>query len=184
MIQYVPKKERIVSIPQQKFREIVFQLLYSHDIGQPDKAAMTSMLMKELSVTKKTMELAHQRMDEVLAVRNEIDKLISNTSKSYDFQRIHVVERNILRLGTFEIYYDELIPPKVAIAEAMRLARKFGTAEAANFVNAILDALYKLQKGESVDDSQVGKAYGDMINSEKIASQAMKDIPKESPDAE
>ena len=168
-----------MSIPQQKFREIVFQLLYSHDIGQPEKAAMTSMLMKELAVTKKTMEMAHERLDAVLAVRKEIDKLIANTSKSYDFQRIHVVERNILRLGTFELYYDDNIPPKVAIAEAMRLARKFGTAEAANFVNAILDALYKLQKGESVDDSQVGKAYGDMINNEKIASQAIQDLSKE-----
>lgn len=173
-----------MSIPQQKFREIVFQLLYSYDIGQPDKTAMVNLLMKELSVTKKTMETAHQRMEEILSVRKEIDKLISNTSKSYDFQRIQMVERNILRLGTYEIYYDENIPPKVAIAEAMRLARKFSTAEAANFVNAILDTLYKLQQGETVDDAQVGKAYGDMINNEKITSQAIKSIPAKEEDAD
>ncbi len=168
-----------MSIPQQKFREIVFQLLYSHDIGQPDKAAMTHLLMKELSVTKKTMELAHERVEGLLAVRDDIDKLISNTSTSYDFNRIQVVERNVLRLGAYEIYYDDHIPPKVAIAEAMRLARKFSTVEAANFINAILDALYKLQLGETIDESEVSKAYVDMVDHEKIAAEAIKDLPLE-----
>ena len=163
----------IVPLPQQKFREIVFQLLYSHDIGDAEEGDMTSLLMKELSVTKKTMEKAHERVREIIKNKAEIDKKIAATSKSYDFNRIHLVERNILRLGTFELIFDDEIPEKVAIVESMRLARKFSTAESANFVNAILDALYRIKKGEAVDDSQVGKAYGDMINNEKIASQAI-----------
>jgi N utilization substance protein B len=60
------------------------------------------------------------------------------------------VERNLLRLGAYEIYFSKSVPPKVAISEAVRLARKFASSESANFINAILDALYK-KKPEVVE---------------------------------
>ena len=72
-----------------------------------------------------------------------IDQMIVETAKEYEFDRIPRVERNLLRLGTFEIYFSKTVPPKVAIDEAVRLARKFSSAESAGFINAILDALYK-----------------------------------------
>lgn len=128
-------------IPLQKFREAVFQILYSQDFGKSDE--LVSFMMEELKATRRAMSDAQARVEQVVAKLPEIDDLISSASTEYTFERISRVERTILRLGLFEILFDEAIPPKVAIAEAIRLCRKFGSPEGAQFVNAILDGVYK-----------------------------------------
>jgi len=130
-------------LPQQKFREIVLQLLYSHDIGKADPEDMISMIMGELEVSKKSVVAAQERVNQILEKIPEIDDTIAKASLSYSFERIQTVERNIIRLGIFELKYDDKIPPKVAIAEAIRLARKFGSPESATFVNAVLDKIFQ-----------------------------------------
>jgi N utilization substance protein B len=92
-------------------------------------------------VTKKSALLAYARMEKVLAALAGLDAKISAASKEYQFDRISSVEKNALRLGAFEMLCDDEVPPKVAIAEAIRLCRKFATAESAQFVNAILDGV-------------------------------------------
>ncbi|MBX9744017.1 MAG: transcription antitermination protein NusB, partial [Chlamydiales bacterium] len=67
---------------------------------------------------------------------------ISLHSPDYVFERISRTERSILRLGTFELLFDPSIPPKVAIAEAIRICRKFGSPQSAQFVNAVLDSVF------------------------------------------
>ena len=140
-----------MSLPQQKFREIVFQLLYSADLAQGSRDATTAMVMKEVLVTKKTVKEAWERVDQILKELPSIDAAISDASQSYRFERIQSIERNVLRIGVYEILYDAAIPPKVAISEAVRLAKKFGTPEATAFVNAILDLIYKTHEGETGD---------------------------------
>lgn len=130
-------------IPPQKFREIVFQLLYSQDFRESDKDETGHMIMGELKVTRKTVAEAWERVHHIEPLLSAIDEKISLSSTSYTFDRISRVEKTILRLGLFEILHDSSIPPLVAIAEAIRLARKFGTPESAHFVNAILDKAYK-----------------------------------------
>lgn len=131
-----------MALPRQKFRELVFQLLYSHDFSESDEKDMTPFMMHEFAVSKKTVRMAVERKEQVQLKQDEIDRLISKVSKAYDFERISRVERNILRLGVFELMHEDSIPPKVAITEAIRLTRKFGSPEGASFVNAILDAIY------------------------------------------
>lgn len=130
-----------MSIPQQKFRELVLQLLYSHDIGRASEEDMLPLMMAELAVTRKTVRDAQQKVRDIISKQTELDALLAQTSQSYDFERIQTVERNILRLSAYELLFDDSIPPKVAIAEAVRLARKFGTPESAGFINALLDSL-------------------------------------------
>lgn len=132
-----------MALPQQKFREIVFQMLYSYDISRASDEDMLPLLMAELSVSKKEVELAQKRVRTIVDRQAEIDSIIAEASKSYEFERIHTVERNILRLGVYELLFDDDIPPKVAISEALRLARKFGSPESTSFVNAVLDNLHK-----------------------------------------
>jgi N utilization substance protein B len=135
-----------MAIPQQKFRELVFQLLYSYDIGSSKEDLMIPFMMEELSVSKKTVLQAQERVGKIQENLKEIDTLIANASKSYAFDRIQTVEKNILRLGVFELLHDPSIPPKVALAEAIRLTRKFGTPESGTFVNAILDSILHSSK--------------------------------------
>jgi|SRR5579872_1733253 len=136
-----------MALPPQKFREIVFQILYSHSFNSgsdPDIGnEVIPFMMNELKVTKRTMVEANERMKAALDKQEEVDAEIKEASTEYSFDRISRVELTILRLGLFEILFDAGIPPKVAISEAIRLCRKFGTPESADFVNAILDGIYK-----------------------------------------
>jgi N utilization substance protein B len=132
-------------ISPQKQRELVFLLVYSDDFNSADEADMTKLLMHELEVTKKVMREAHVEKVKIQEKLAELDEKIAQHSKAYEFERIPRVERNILRLAAYELLYSKSVPPKVAIAEAIRLSRKFSTAESAGFVNAILDAIYQLQ---------------------------------------
>ena len=129
-------------LPPQKFREAVFQILYSYDFDFGSEEIIPFM-MQELQATRRSMADAHARMQQVLAKLPEIDPLIAAASTEYSFERISRVEKTILRLGFFELLFDSSIPPKVAIAEAIRLCRKFGTPESAQFVNALLDGVYQ-----------------------------------------
>lgn len=132
-----------MSFSPQKFREIVLQLLYSYDIAHPDENLMTELMMGELAVTKKNVKLAQEKAARILQELPLIDQKISSVTTSYDFDRIQTVTRNILRVAVFELFFDPSIPPKVVIAEAIRLSRKFNTPESASFVNGLLDNLYK-----------------------------------------
>jgi len=141
-------------LPQSKFREVIFVLLYSQDTGNSRSDEIVSLVMKELSVTKKNVYLAMDKVELIRAKQDEIDALITKTSRDYQFERIQTVERNVLRLGIYEMLYDDEIPPKVAIAEALRLSRKFSTPESTSFVNAILDHIYRGPE-DKVSDKEI-----------------------------
>ncbi len=132
-----------MALPPQKFREIVLQLLYSHEFEPINSEFTIPFMMHELKVTKRSMIDVHSRIDSVLEKLPEIDPMIQTASTEYSFERISKVELMILRLALFEMLHDSSIPGKVAIAEAVRLCRKFASSESANFVNAILDSIYK-----------------------------------------
>lgn len=156
-------------LPQKKFREIVFQLLYSNDLTNSEEELQVPFIMSELAVTRRTMHLAYARMRELWQYKHEIDEWIKRVCIAYEFDRIQRVERNILRLGIFEILFDSQVPAKVAISEAMRLARKFSTPEAGSFVNALLDAIYQSTVGEKVDAAELSQKVDQLLHSEKIA---------------
>lgn len=172
-----------MAIPQQKFREIVFQLLFSYDMGQPAHEDMLRLMVKELSVTKNVVREAQQRVDRIVGMLDRIDPLIKATANTYEFSRIQLVEKNILRLALYELCYDEQIPPKVAIVEAMRLAKKFSTPESAHFVNAILDTIYKRQSGISVDEKVLLTSIETLEENEKKINEVLQN-QQESPHAE
>ena len=161
-----------MALSQQKFREIVLQLLYSQDIAHPDDALMLELMMGELAVSKRNVRLAQERVQQIQELLSEIDPLITSVSTSYDFNRIQVVTKNILRLGVFELLFDDQIPPKVAISEAIRLSRKFNTPESASFVNAVLDHLYQASQGGPIDPQKLAQQSQALLQSEQIASDA------------
>jgi N utilization substance protein B len=169
-----------MAVPQQKFREIVFQLLFSSSMGFATQEDMLTLMMKELSVTRKDVRDAQERVLAISSKLDDIDAMIAKVSTSYSFERIQTVERTILRLGVFELFHDEAIPPKVAIAEAMRLARKFGNPVSASFVNAILDTLYKSSMGQNIDNSEVGRKLDALIQEEELSLQKLPPLKEES----
>lgn len=131
-----------MALHQQKFREIVFQLLFSCQFSSETKEDTALMLMRELEVTKRSVTDALSKASLILEKLMEIDEKLSLASKQYQIERISMAEKCALRLGVFELCYENpLLPRSIAIAEAIRLTKKFGTKEGAQFVNAVLDAV-------------------------------------------
>lgn len=165
-----------MAIPDQKFREVVFQLLYSYDIGQPNSESMIELLSAELKLTKNVVKEANNRVNLILTKKDEIDDLIKSTSHAYAFERIQTVERNILRIGTYELLFEKGTLPQVVISEAMRLSRKFSTKESAKFINAILDAIHKSLNGKTVESSDLKKIAEELEMHEKVSEEAAKNM--------
>lgn len=168
-----------MALSPQKFREIVFQILYSYDLGQASDEAMLELMMAELEVSKKHVKLAQEKARQIMQKLPEIDPLIASASTSYDFDRIQTVTKNILRLGVFELFFEKEVPYKVSIAEAMRLSRKFASPESASFVNALLDYLYQASLGEQTNQESVKDSSHHLIQSEEQARQVALEAQKE-----
>jgi transcription antitermination factor NusB len=134
-----------MALPPQKFREIVFLLLYGYFFVSDEMEETGLMVMQELKVTKKSVLEATAKALAVVDQLTVIDQKITEASPEYTFDRISTVEKTALRLGVFELSSDPLLPQAVAIAEAIRLTIKFGSPEGSNFVNAVLDRIYKQQ---------------------------------------
>lgn len=126
-----------MGLPAQKFREAVFQILFSKGFGSEK---MIAFMMKELSTTRKEMEKAEAKAEAILEKKEEIDAWIKTYSHEYRLERIGEVEKAILRLGFFELFFEGLLAKPIVLAEAIRLCRKFSTRESSQFINAVLDA--------------------------------------------
>lgn len=128
-------------LPIQKHREIVFLVLYSHDISKDLSDDPTLLIMNELKTSKKNVHLAIDAAQKIESKLEEIDEKITAISEEYVFDRISTIEKNIIRLAIYELIHEKL-DIKVAIAEAIRLCKKFSNLESSKFVNAIIDQVY------------------------------------------
>ncbi len=141
---------------RRKGREIALQILYQADWErsmEPQEivefaAKALEEYYKNLAPANATndLELNQFILDLVTGVlqrRAVVDEIISRFSKGWKIHRMAMVDRNILRLGIFELCFHPDIPPKVAINEAVELAKKFGDANSPGFINGILDSVYR-----------------------------------------
>jgi N utilization substance protein B len=143
-----------MALSQQKSREILFQILFSLDFTQEEDDELNEFMMKEYFVSRRAIREIMEERRKIFSHLTDVDEKIVRYSNSYEFHRIPKVELNVLRLAMYEMIYNPSVPPKVSIAEAIRLTRKFSTQESASYVNAVLDALYK---AEMKDKQGVGQ---------------------------
>jgi len=129
-------------------REFALQVLYQIDITHDNYETSldnfwSEHLQDNIDEEQKnfTAQLVKGTVDNLAA----IDKKIAQYAENWQLKRMAVVDRNIMRMGSFELIYCEDIPPKVSINEAVDLAKKYSGPEAGKFVNAILDKI-KLEK--------------------------------------
>lgn len=131
-----------MAIDPRKIRELFFQILFTSPESQEEKEGLLKLLMKEQNVTRKSILGLFLRYEEFQKVKNEIEGWLKNLSKEYAWERVTKVEQTAIFLGAFELFFDHHLPGKVAITEAVRIAKKYGSKEASKYVNAILDDLY------------------------------------------
>ncbi|MEN3010410.1 MAG: transcription antitermination factor NusB [Candidatus Bipolaricaulaceae bacterium] len=123
---------------RRKAREAVLRCLYRWEFLQlpPEE------LLAEADLPKEAREFARALLAGVLAQRDKIDPIIDARAHGWGLDRLPLVDRNILRLGLYELLFTDT-PPEVVIDEAVELAKAYGTARAPAVVNAILDRVWK-----------------------------------------
>jgi len=125
-------------------REVVLRLLYRLEF----KDSPPEELLAEEDLDDQA-EFIRERLAGILRHREEIDRIIDRRAEGWGIDRLAAVDRNILRLGIYELLYTD-IPPEVAIDEAVELAKEYGTENAPKFINAILD---RIQREGGLDEA-------------------------------
>ncbi len=133
-------------LAKKKEREYLYQTLFAMDFFDHEKKEpLIAFLMRMGKINKTAASAIIDKTFDVRKMLIEIDPLIEESMISYSSKHISKIELNVIRLAVFEMMFDDDVPAKVAIAEAIRIVRKFGSKEGGLFVNAVLDAIYQLQ---------------------------------------
>ncbi len=130
-----------------KARECALQILYQLDVAKNDCGyCLYDYWQVNKDTDKAIVEFANSIVKGTIDNLKKIDKVISDYATNWNLKRMAVVDRNILRLATYELLFLNEIPPKVSINEAVDIAKKYGDKDSGKFVNGILD---KISKEES-----------------------------------
>jgi len=126
-------------------RTIVMQTLYEWDFNGGVEAANEVLKrdLSEMAAGLDEQDFPEQLLNGVLKHQAEIDELIVTFAPEWPLDKITVVDRNVLRIGIYELKFDPAIPAKVAINEAIEVAKAFGGESSGKFVNGVLGAIYK-----------------------------------------
>lgn len=161
------------------YRSIVLQTLFEWDFSNqkskaPAEAAEALMAAFERNVAEfapetKDKTFMVELLKQILKRRKDLDLLIEKAAPDWPLDKISIVDRNILRIGLCELLFAdrEEVPPKVAINEAIELAKSFGGDTSGKFVNGVLGAVYKEMGEPGKDDKpKPKKKYGNVPDSE------------------
>lgn len=120
-------------------RELALQFLYQVDMRGPEIEDTLEAFLAEEEADRTAVEFARLLVRGTLEQRAAIDERIQSVVQNWEIGRMAVVDRNVLRLATFELLYRDDIPPKVSINEAIELGKRFSTQNSGGFVNGVLD---------------------------------------------
>ncbi len=129
---------------RRRAREIALQVLYQLDISQGDVREVVDLYWENFRPAAKAREFCQRLIEGVRQNQGQIDQLIEENSENWTLKRMAAVDRNILRLATFELLLCPDIPFKATLNEAIELAKKFGTDDSGAFINGILDKIHSL----------------------------------------
>jgi len=152
-------------------REIVLQVLYQLEIRGTDVIDEVDAFCIEQGKEPEVSDFAIKLVRGCIQEIKEIDKKITDISENWELQRMPVVDRNVLRLACYELFYMDDIPPKVSINEAIDLAKKYSTEKSGTFVNGILDKIYSLniKSGKKVQKTATSIKGIDALGAEERA---------------
>ena len=137
-------------------RTVAMQSLYEWDFGGA-KDDLEKITKRNIDNFAPGLDDSSFIFDLVRGARDnqaEIDAIIEKTAPEWPIAQITIIDRNILRIGIFELQYARAVPPKVAINEAVELGKTFGGESSGKFVNGVLGTLYRqMEEGQKGDKS-------------------------------
>ena len=129
-------------------RSVSMQTLYEWDFRgrkMSELSEITERNIKEFASGMEDTTFIHQLIDGVIKNLDKLNKIIEKAAPQWPIEQVAVVDRNVLRLGLYELLFGkrEEVPPKVAINEAIELAKSFGGESSGKFVNGVLGTVYR-----------------------------------------
>ncbi len=142
-------------------RSIALQSLYEWDFRDKKGEKIDEIIRHNIAEFAPGIDDAafiHYLVSGVLKHRGKIDELIEKCAPEWPLEQVTIVDRNVLRLGIFELVFGnyEEVPPKVAINEAIELAKTFGGESSGRFVNGVLGTIYR-EMGEPMKEDRSEK---------------------------
>lgn len=126
-----------------KARKAALDLLYESDIRKSSASSLLTSRVTELEYVVR--EFTKTLVDGVEANRRKIDELIVTYAQGWDMDRMPILDRNILRLGIYELLWGVDVPSSVAIAEAVELAATLSTDDSSKFINGVLSKVLEIK---------------------------------------
>ena len=127
-------------------RELALKFLYQAEFNSNSPDSELNSFCDRANVSEEVQNFTQALIKNILFHKKEVDELLEKISANWAPDRMAVIDKNILRLGICELLFDPTTPPKVVINEAVEIAKKFGTEESPDFINGILDKVFKDSK--------------------------------------
>lgn len=121
-------------------RETVLQILYAYEFSQDPVGKIVEDVSEPFS--DPTMAFIRKLVACAVENREQLDKLIKSRTQNWDFERIAIIDRLLLRIGICEFLHFEDIPPKVSINEVIEISKRYSTDKSSKFINGILDSVF------------------------------------------
>jgi N utilization substance protein B len=137
-------------------REVAFQVLYQDDLNPRVNPAEGDRFIERRLRADDMIAFARELVAGVRKNRAEVDARLEEIAANWSLKRMAATDRNVLRLGAYELLYTET-PPRVAVDEAVELAKRFGATQSSQFVNGILDKVMHAVEKRTNDEIQMTK---------------------------
>jgi N utilization substance protein B len=134
---------------RRRSRECALQLLFQLDLTGEKAEDVFASFWAEQPSAEEIQEFAERLVLGVAAHRRGLDRVLSGSSENWRIDRMAVVDRNVLRMAVYELFFEPDTPPAVVIDEAVEVAKRFGGDESGAFINGVLDAVRRaVERGE------------------------------------
>ena len=124
-------------------RELALKVLYRFEDGDTDLSSVIEKVLEAKKYQIQDKDFSKILVQRTVANLKELDKRISGVIENWEYDRISVVDKIILRIGACEIIYFDDIPPQISINEAIEIGKKYGGNDSGRFINGVLDAIRK-----------------------------------------
>lgn len=137
---------------RRRARAVAFQTLFEVDVAAHDPSPVLHRRIEDCSIGREGADFALHLVEGVLNNLSQVDPIIREIAPEWPLEQMSPIDKNILRIAVFEMTFDPDIPVKVAINEAVELAKLFGSESSRRFVNGALGALATRQTPKQIQE--------------------------------
>lgn len=130
-------------------RELALKILYRYEEGDTDLPAVLESVLQSKRYQPNDRDFSTLLVERTVENLDLIDRKIVEVLQNWQYDRISVVDKIILRIGACELFYFNDIPPQITINEAIEIGKKYGGGDSARFINGVLDAIRKSHEGSN-----------------------------------